>query len=148
MAGENTGMGDIPLAYYSAYRKALRDLKSAIEEVGDNFRPYGMNNWKGMVAVIDMVLQDPEKLMCSVSITGYTIPEPYQRKYKKWLEKKRKDMAKNRQQRLETCSRCKWREPNYPMPHGNDGCCCAKYHVCNPWGAARFFEERNSENNG
>ena len=85
MAGENTGMGDIPLAYYSVYRKALRDLISAIEEVGDNFRTYGMNNWKGMVAVIDRVLQDPETLMCTVSITGYTIPETYLRKYKKWV---------------------------------------------------------------
>ena len=144
MAGVSIGMDDISLTCYSAYRKALRDLKFAIERVGDNFKPYGMNNWKGMVAVIDMVLQDPEKLMRSVSLTGYTIPEPYQGKYKKWAEKKRKEMAENRQQRLETCSMCKWREPNYPMPRGNDGWCCARYHTCNPWGEARNFEGRKN----
>ena len=47
---------DLPLQYYPAYRKALRDLKAAIEKVGDNFKPYGMNNWKGMVAVIETVI--------------------------------------------------------------------------------------------
>lgn len=37
---------------------------------------YSMNNWKGMMAVIDMVLADPEKLMYSASLEGYEIPEP------------------------------------------------------------------------
>ena len=83
---------DIPLQYYPAYRKALRDLKAAIEKVGDNFKPYGMDNWKGMVAVIDMVLQDPEKLMYSASLTGYDIPEPYLTKWRKWQQKQREGL--------------------------------------------------------
>ena len=80
---------DLPLQYYPVYRKALRDLKAAIEQVGNNFRLYGMNNWKGTVAVIDMVLQDPEKLMYSASLTGYDIPEPYLTKWRKWQQKQR-----------------------------------------------------------
>ena len=64
---------NLPLQYYSAYRKALRDLKSAIEKEGDSFKHYGMNNWRGMVAVIDIVLKDPEKLMYSASLTGYEV---------------------------------------------------------------------------
>ena len=75
---------ELPLYYYPAYRKALRDLRTAIEKVGDNFKRYGMNNWKGMVAVIDMVLQDPEKLIYSASLTGYEVPEPYMSKFIKW----------------------------------------------------------------
>ena len=80
---------DLPLQYYPAYRKALRDLKNAIEKVGNNFKHYGMNNWKGMMAIIDMVLQDPEKLMYSASLTGYDIPEPYLTKWRKWQQKQR-----------------------------------------------------------
>ena len=67
----------LPLHYYPVYRKALRDLKDGIEKVGDGFKMYSMNNWKGMMAVIDMVLADPEKLMYSASLAGYEIPEPY-----------------------------------------------------------------------
>ena len=85
---------DLPLKYYPAYRKALRDLKAAIEKVGDNFKYYGMNNWKGMVAVIDMVLQDPEKLMYSASLTGYEIPEPYMTKWRKYQKKQREKWKK------------------------------------------------------
>ena len=85
---------DIPLHYYSAYRKALRDLKAAIEKVGDNFKMYGMSNWKGMAAVIDVVLQDPEKLMYSASLTGYEIPEPYMTKWRKYQQKQREKWGK------------------------------------------------------
>ena len=84
---------DIPLHYYAAYRKALRDLKAAIEKVGDHFKMYGMNNWKGMAAVIDVVLQDPEKLMYSASLTGYDIPEPYLTKWRKWQQKQRERLG-------------------------------------------------------
>lgn len=80
---------DLPLQYYPAYRKALRDLKTAIEDVGDNFKHYGMNNWKGMVAVIDMVLQNPEKLMHTASLTEYEIPEPYLKKFRDWKRKQK-----------------------------------------------------------
>ena len=138
-------MNGISLQYYPVYRKALRDLKAAIEKVGDNFKPYGMNNWKGMVAVIDMVLQDVDPLMETQSITKYTVPKQYQEKYKKWAEKKRKEMAENRERRSKTCSMCKWGKRNYPMVSGNDGWCCARYNYCNPWGEARYFERRNND---
>ena len=45
-----------------------------------------------MVAIIDMVLQDPEKLMYSASLTGYDIPEPYLTKWRKWQQKQRERM--------------------------------------------------------
>lgn len=83
------GMNEIPLPYYRAYRKALRDLKAGIEKVNDNLKMYGMNNWKGMIAIIDMVLQDPEKLMFSQSLSGYEIPEPYLSKWEKYKAKMR-----------------------------------------------------------
>ena len=83
---------DLPLQYYPVYRKALRDLKTAIEKVGNNFKLYGMNNWKGMVAVIDMVLQDPEKLMYSASLTGYEIPTPYIEKFRLWQRKQKEKL--------------------------------------------------------
>ena len=86
---------DLPLQYYPAYRKALRDLKTAIEMVGDNFKRYGMNNWKGMVKVIDVVLKDPEKLMYTASLKGYDIPEPYLSKWRKWQQKKKLEILKD-----------------------------------------------------
>ena len=86
---------DLPLQYYPAYRKALRDLKTAIEMVGDNFKRYGMNNWKGMVKVIDVVLKDPEKLMYTASLKGYDIPEPYLSKWKNWQQKKKLEILKD-----------------------------------------------------
>ena len=51
----------LPLHYYPVYRKALRDLKEGIEKVGDGFKMYSMNNWKGMMAVIDMVFSRSRK---------------------------------------------------------------------------------------
>ena len=83
---------NLPLQYYSAYRKALRDLKSAIEKEGDSFKHYGMNNWRGMVAVIDIVLKDPEKLMYSASLTGYEVPEPYLAKFREWQRKQKEKL--------------------------------------------------------
>lgn len=84
------------LPYYRAYRKALRDLKAGIETVGDNLKMYGMNNWKGMIAIIDTVLQDPEKLMYSQSLEGYEIPEPYLGKWEKYKAKVRKKLKENK----------------------------------------------------
>lgn len=83
---------DLPLQYYPTYRKALRDLKTAIEDVGDNFKHYGMNDWKGMVAVIDMVLQNPEKLMYTASLAEYEIPEPYLKKFRDWKRKQKEKL--------------------------------------------------------
>lgn len=87
---------DLPLPYYRAYRKALRDLKAGIEKVGDNLKMYGMNNWKGMIAIIDMVLQDPEKLMYSQSLEGYEIPEPYLGKWEKYKAKVREKLKEDK----------------------------------------------------
>lgn len=87
---------DLPLPYYRAYRKALRDLKAGVEKVNDNLKMYGMNNWKGMIAIIDMVLQDPEKLMYSQSLKGYEIPEPYLGKWEKYKEKVRKKLKEKK----------------------------------------------------
>lgn len=85
-------MDELPLQYYSAYRKALRDLKAAIEKTGHHLRYYGMNNSKGIVAIIDMVLQDPGKLMYTASLEGYEIPEPYLTKFRKWQRKQKAEL--------------------------------------------------------
>lgn len=87
---------DIPLEYYRAYRKALRDLKVGIEKVNENLKKYGMNNWKGMIAIIDMVLQDPEKLMLSQSLSEYEIPEPYLSKWEKYKAKMREKLKEDK----------------------------------------------------
>ena len=86
----------LPLHYYPVYRKALRDLKDGIEKVGDGFKRYSMNNWKGMMAVIDMVLADPEKLMYSASLEGYEIPEPYITKFRAWQRKQKEKLEAER----------------------------------------------------
>lgn len=86
----------IPLHYYPTYRKALIDLRNGIEGVGNNFKIYGMNNWRGMVAVIDMVLQNPEKLMCYGDLSEYDIPEPYLTKWKEKRKKLKERQTKNR----------------------------------------------------
>lgn len=86
----------LPLHYYPVYRKALRDLKDGIEKVGDGFKRYSMNNWKGMMAVIDMVLADPEKLMYSASLEGYEIPEPYLTKFRAWQRRQKEKLEAER----------------------------------------------------
>lgn len=86
----------LPLHYYPVYRKALRDLKDGIEKVGDGFKMYSMNNWKGMIAVIDMVLADPEKLMYSASLEGYEVPEPYLTKFRAWQKKQKEKLEAER----------------------------------------------------
>lgn len=42
-----------------------------------------------MVAVIDVVLKDPEKLMYTASLTEYDIPEPYLAKFRAWQRKQK-----------------------------------------------------------
>lgn len=86
----------LPLHYYPVYRKALRDLKDGIEKIGDGFKMYSMNNWKGMMAVIDMVLEDPEKLMYSASLKGYEVPEPYLNKFRAWQRKQKEKLEAER----------------------------------------------------
>lgn len=90
----------LPLHYYPVYRKALRDLKDGIEKVGDGFKMYSMNNWKGMMAVIDMVLADPEKLMYSASLEGYEIPEPYITKFRAWQRKQKEKLEMEKELRI------------------------------------------------
>lgn len=80
----------IPLYYYRAYRKALRDLKGALEKCQEFLKYCGMNNTKGTIAIIDTVLEDPERLMYSQSLSGYEIPDLYLQKYRKWQKNKKK----------------------------------------------------------
>lgn len=83
----------LPLWYYRAYRKALRDFRAALEKCGPNLKMYGMNNWKGVCAMLTCVLKDIEPLMQTVSMTCYEIPEPYMTKWRKYCQKKKAQIA-------------------------------------------------------
>lgn len=85
---------EVPLAYYTAYRKALRDLKSALEKAEEFLKRCGMNNTKGTIAIIDVVLKDPSRLMLTASFEGYELPEKYYQNLKKWKKKRRENMQR------------------------------------------------------
>lgn len=88
---QNNGL---PLSYYPPYRKALRDLKSALEKAEGFLKRCGMNNTKGTIAIIDVVLKDPERLMLTASLEGYELPEKYYRNLQKWEKKRRENMQR------------------------------------------------------
>ncbi len=83
------GLDELPLWYYPAYRKALRDLREALQKSSDHIKRCGMNNTKGICAIIGLVLNDPKKLMYSQSLTGYEVPEPYLSKFRAWKKKQK-----------------------------------------------------------
>lgn len=82
-------MDDLPLWYYPAYRKALRDLREALQKSSDHIKRCGMNNTKGVCAIIGIVLNDPEKLMYSQSLKGYEVPKSYLSKFRAWQKKQK-----------------------------------------------------------
>lgn len=82
---------NMPLYCYRIYRKALRDIRNALEKCESGLKIYGMNNIKGCIAAIDMALTDIEILSETQSLEGYAIPEFYLKKYRKKIEKKKKE---------------------------------------------------------
>lgn len=82
-------MAELPLWCYPAYRKALRDLREALGKSSEHLRRCGMNNTKGIVAILGLVLEDPEPLMLTQSLAGYEVPEPYLSKFRAWQRKQR-----------------------------------------------------------
>ena len=80
----------LPLSYYPPYRKALRDLKSALEKGEGTLKRCSMNNAKGVIAMIDLALKDPEKLMMNGSFEGYELPEKYYQNLQRWKKRRRK----------------------------------------------------------
>lgn len=83
----------IPLACMRYYRQAIRDVYGFLNGLNREYIKHsGLNNWNGVMDILKEIMENPELLMDNPVDCTYPIPEKYQKKYHKWVEKRRTEI--------------------------------------------------------
>lgn len=100
----------IPLVGMRYYRQAIRDVYGFLDGLNREYIKHsGLNNWNGVMDILKEIMENPEPLMNNPWDCEYPVPEKYQKKFRKWAEKRQSEIIEENnalmEQKAEICKK-------------------------------------------